>query len=115
MRTRARARGPALPGARRSTARPSPAAYPLVTGARSAHLRPGSSLARPGHQVRRTPGRRRPGTGPRRIGRAERAVPIALHRRGDVTVDREPAAGVAGLGQATAEAGGDVDLEPVPG
>src|SRR6266700_1875209 len=46
---------------------------------------------------------------------AERAVSLALHWRGDVAVDREPAGAVAGLGQASAEAGGDVDLEPVTG
>jgi hypothetical protein len=46
---------------------------------------------------------------------AERAVAFSLHWGGDVAVDREPAGAVAGLGQASAEVGGDVDLEPVPG
>jgi hypothetical protein len=43
----------------------------------------------------------------------EGAVSLSLHRRGDVAVECEPAVAPAGLGHPSAEAGGDVDLEPV--
>jgi hypothetical protein len=46
---------------------------------------------------------------------AERAVPLALHRRGNVAVEREPVIAVSGPGQVPAEASSDVDLEPVTG